>query len=282
MPDPPEVDYLSEELGLTEYEATALQNLLVVGQTTAPNLAEATGIPKARIYGVLESLADDGYIEIIPERPKVYQPKPPGSILDRAVENHRQEFERFRRGIEGIRSDFLDAFEPLYDQATEDVTPTEELFYVVDVGDPSERETRTLYDESEDEVYVLTKSFEYFESVEPAIKRALGRGVRMRILFLHPDMLSVRNREVQADIIGTLSESYPGIEFRFSDKKLPLRGTFIDPSMEYDTGKAIFLVEEPDIPLHMRQAAVTENGSLVAAMSRYFSLIWDHDSTSDV
>ncbi len=282
MTDPPEVDYLSEKLGLTEYEATALQNLLVVGQTTAPNLAEATGIPKARIYGVLDSLADDGYIEIIPERPKVYQPKPPGRILDRAVENHRQEFEQFQRQIEGLRSEFLDTFGPLYEQATEDVTPTEELFYVVDVGEPSERQTRTIYDASESEIHVLTKSFEYFESVEPAVERALDRGVRMRVLFLHPDMLSTENRDIQAEIVATLRESYRDIDFRFSETKLPLRGTLIDPSMEYDTGKAIFLVEEPEIPLHMRQAAVTDNGSLVAGMRRYFSLVWDHDSTSGI
>jgi hypothetical protein len=48
--------------------------------------------------------------------------------------------------------------------------------------------------------------------------------------------------------------------------------------MDYETGTAIFLVEEKDVPLHMRQAAVTENGSFVAGMDRYFSLIWEYDS----
>jgi sugar-specific transcriptional regulator TrmB len=88
MTDAP-VDML-ERLGLTEYEQTALAELLALGRTTAPNLAEATGIPKARIYGVLDSLADRGYIEVIPGRPKEYQPKPPEEVLDRAVENHGQ------------------------------------------------------------------------------------------------------------------------------------------------------------------------------------------------
>ncbi|TKX52678.1 TrmB family transcriptional regulator, partial [Halorubrum sp. SP9] len=36
-------------LDLTEYEADALEELLLLGRTTAPDLAEATGIPKARI-----------------------------------------------------------------------------------------------------------------------------------------------------------------------------------------------------------------------------------------
>jgi hypothetical protein len=49
--------------------------------------------------------------------------------------------------------------------------------------------------------------------------------------------------------------------------------------MDYDTGKAIFLVEEKDVPLHMRQAAVTKNGSFVAGMDRYFTLTWEYEST---
>lgn len=58
------------------------------------------------------------------------------------------------------------------------------------------------------------------------------------------------------------------------------RGTIADPSMDYDTGKAIFLVEEKDVPLHMRQAAVTDNGSFVAGLDRYFTLTWEYESVA--
>ena len=51
--------------------------------------------------------------------------------------------------------------------------------------------------------------------------------------------------------------------------------------MDYDTGKAIFLVEEEDVPLYMRQAAVTENESFVAGMGRYCDLIWEYDSVGE-
>ncbi|MDY7080895.1 MAG: helix-turn-helix domain-containing protein, partial [Halobacteria archaeon] len=100
---------------------------------------EATGIPKARIYGVLDSLADQGYVKVIPGRPKEYQSKPPDEILERAKENRRQEYELRRDEIEDMSDDFLDRFQPAYESASEDITPTEELFYVVDVGEASER-----------------------------------------------------------------------------------------------------------------------------------------------
>lgn len=270
-----------ETLGLTEYERTALEELLTLGRTTAPNLAEATGIPKARIYGVLDSLSDRGYIKVIPGRPKEYQAKPPGEILDRAVENRRQDFEGFVDRVEGFREDFLAEFEPRFESASEDIRPAEELFHVVDVGEPSERETRRLYREADERVDVVTKSFEYFDSVEPAVASARDRGVDVSVLMLDPTQLSTEPRDepaIQADIVDRIRSEYPSVDVRFSTGKLPFRGTITDPSMDYETGTAILLVEEEDVPNHMRQAAITENGSFVAGLKRYFDLVWAHES----
>ncbi|UTF55434.1 helix-turn-helix domain-containing protein [Natronosalvus rutilus] len=61
---------LLEQLDLKEYEATALAHFLEFGRATAPTISEATGIPKARVYGVLESLSDKGFIKIIPRSAK--------------------------------------------------------------------------------------------------------------------------------------------------------------------------------------------------------------------
>jgi sugar-specific transcriptional regulator TrmB len=270
---------LLEQLGLTEYEQQALAELLTLGRTTAPNLAEATGIPKARIYGVLDALADRGFIKVVPGRPKEYQPKPPDAILDRAIENRRQEFEQFTTQLSEMRDAFLDEFQPRYEQASEEITPAEELFYVVDVGDPSERETRRLYNDASDAVYVITNSFDYFESVESTVADAIDR-VGVDALFLHPDLLPAEKAARQADVVEYIEGSYPELGMRFSTGRLPWRGTLIDPSLEYDSGEAIFLVEEPTVPNHMRQAAITENGSFVAGLKRYFDLIWEYESVA--
>ena len=279
-PDQDPTDLL-QELDLKEYEAKALARLLRSGRTTAPDIAEATGIPKARIYGVLDSLADRGFIEVIPGRPKHYQPKSPEAILERAKENRRQQFEDFRGEVDAMRPDFLEVFEPMYEQAEEAVSPISELFHVVDVGEPSETETRRLYRIADDSVYVITNSFAYFDDVEPAVASALDEGVDVSVLFLNPELLPEKNRGRQAEIVERIESEYPGIDFRFSEEVLPWRGTFVDPSMEYDSGQAIFLVEETDVPDYKRQAAITENGSFVAGMLRYFELIWEYESAAD-
>lgn len=279
MDAPTDPTDLLQQLDLTEYEATALSFLLETGRTTAPDVVDATGIPQARVYGVLDSLADAGFIKVIPGRPKEYQPKSPGEILDRATENRRQAYEDYRSEVDGLREEFLETFEPLYERADEELTPTAELFHVVDVGEPSETETRRLYQDAEEAVYVITNSFAYFPDIEPAVANAVDRGVDVSVLFLDPGHLPAEKAAVQREIVKGLETDYPEIEFRFSEELLPWRGTFIDPSMDYDSGKAIFLVEEPDVPNHKRKAAITENGSFVAGMKRYLKLIWKYEST---
>ena len=275
-----------DRIGLTEYEERALSALLGLGRTSAPTLAEATDIPKARIYGVLDALADRGFVEVIPGRPKEYRSRSPAELLDRAVENRRRAHEQFREEIEASREEFLAEFGPRYEHATED-TSTGELFSVLDVGEPSEAETRRLYRAAEREVDVITTSFEYLDAVASALADALDRDIDVRVLMLHPehvpasDRSAPEKRDVQATIVDRLATEHPGVEIRFSTGKLPWRGTLADPSMAYDSGRAVLLVEENDVPNDIRQAAVTENGSFVAGLKRYFDLIWAHESVAE-
>lgn len=268
---------LFEPLELTEYEADALEMLLELGRTTAPDLADATGIPKARIYGVLDELADRGFIQVTPTRPKQYDAKPPEEILDRAVEWRRQSFESQRQQIETVRDEFENVFGPLYERASEDLSPTEELFHVVNVGEPSERETQIIYQNTTERLHILTKSFEYFESVEPAFAEAIDRGIELRVLFLDPTLLEPGNESIQETMVQRIREEYPSVDIRFSATRLPWRGTIADPSLDYDSGEAVLLVEEENVPLHKRQAAITDNASFVAGLNRYFTLTWEHD-----
>jgi len=83
---------------------------------------------------------------------------------------------------------------------------------------------------------------------------------------------------VQSEVMKMLKADMDA-EVRLSKTPLPLRGSIVDPSYDYRTGKAIFVVEDPETPLYLRDAAVTENPSLVAGMKKYFDLIWKYEST---
>lgn len=267
-------------LDLTEYEEDALEELLLLGRTTAPDLAEATGIPNARIYGVLDSLAEAGYVKVTPGRPKQYQPHDPETLIDRAVANHRDSYERFKRDVDRVADSFIDSYTPVQNRSVDELSPTEDLFHVVDVGTPSERETRRLFREADQQVFVLTKSFGYIDAIAPAVEDAVERGVDVDVLMVSPEHLSDENSRRQREIRSLLADSLPSVTVRVTDIVLPWRGTFADPDLQYETGQGLLLVEQEEVPNHLRQAAVTDNPAFVAGLWQYFDLVWSHESKS--
>lgn len=64
------------------------------------------------------------------------------------------------------------------------------------------------------------------------------------MLLLGKEFLSEYSRKVQEKVLKSLKKEVKA-EVRLSKTVLPLRGTIIDPSYEYKTGKAIFVVEDP-------------------------------------
>jgi sugar-specific transcriptional regulator TrmB len=265
-------------LDLTEYEETALEELLLLGRTTAPDLAEATGIPKARIYGVLDALSEAGYVKVIPGRPKQYQPHDPEALVERAIMNKQDSYERFKREAARVADEFVDSYSPVRNREIDELSPTEDLFYVVDVGEPSEQETRRLFREADEEIFVLTKSFGYIDAIEPAMRSAIDAGVTVDVLMLAPDHLTSENRQEQEEIRSFLTDRFPSVTVRLTDRVLPWRGTFADPDLQYETGQGLLLVEQEEVPNHLRQAAVTENPAFVAGLWQYFDLLWHHES----
>ena len=121
---------------------------------------------------------------------------------------------------------------------------------------------------------------EYFETVEHALTDALDRGVDVRVLLLHPDELDPDERDRQRAVAERLAEYE--VSVRYSTEQLPWRGTFADPTFSYEGGEAILLVQEDDVPNHLRQAAITENGAFVAGLGRFFDLTWQYESVASV
>jgi len=59
-----QVKFLLMNMGLNDYQASALSHLLYLGETKAMTLSKASGVPNARIYGVLDELSQRGFITV--------------------------------------------------------------------------------------------------------------------------------------------------------------------------------------------------------------------------
>ena len=71
-----------ESLGLTSYETKVYLSLLETGSMTASNISKKSGVPYSKIYEVLNSLEDKGWLEIDSSRPQKFFPKSPLTALE--------------------------------------------------------------------------------------------------------------------------------------------------------------------------------------------------------
>lgn len=69
------------EMGLTTYEIDAYLALLESGQMTAMEISKKGKVPYSKVYEVLDSLRDKGWIKRVESRPNRYYPLPPIQAL---------------------------------------------------------------------------------------------------------------------------------------------------------------------------------------------------------
>ncbi len=77
-----------KKVGLTEYEAKVYLALLSTHLGTATKTAEKSGVPRTKIYFVLESLKDKGWVKIYSGVPLLFKAVEPFSVFEKAKEDY--------------------------------------------------------------------------------------------------------------------------------------------------------------------------------------------------
>ncbi|MFC4245568.1 TrmB family transcriptional regulator [Natribaculum luteum] len=99
------------ELGLSSYEEKVYRTLLVTGAATATNVSDASGVPKGRIYDVLNSLEARQLIRTQATDPTRYVAEQPDTVVDRLLAERtvelQQELARYREVANSVRSNLL-------------------------------------------------------------------------------------------------------------------------------------------------------------------------------
>ena len=270
-PDIVRVENTLRELGLGTYQSRVLAYLYALGKSKASEISKASGVPKAKIYAVLQELCTLRLAKQTGTKPLQFEPIDPQIGLENLKIAKKDQFQREINAIAEIAASRLDLLQSLYEKSL--TTETEEEFLeIITVGTASEIETRKLYLKAKKEINVVSRAFEYLPKVKDSLEPQLRQGVSLRAILLNEDYLSPRDLTTQTQMKALLSTM--GAEVRVSPDKLPIRFTLIDPSFDYDSGAVLFLVEEESIPVFMRFAVLSENHSLAAGFKQYFDLLW--------
>lgn len=99
------------ELGLSTYEEQVYRTLLVNGATTAADLSDASGVPRGRIYDVLNNLESRQLVHAQSTEPTQYAPVEADTAVSRLLAERtvelQQEWRRYREVATTVRSNLL-------------------------------------------------------------------------------------------------------------------------------------------------------------------------------
>jgi hypothetical protein len=79
---------LLRRVGLTEYEAKTYLALLNTHLSTATKAAEKSGVPRTRIYSVLETLKEKGWVKVYSGVPLLFRAVEPMAVFEKAKEDY--------------------------------------------------------------------------------------------------------------------------------------------------------------------------------------------------
>jgi sugar-specific transcriptional regulator TrmB len=79
-----------KRVGLTEYEAKAYLALLNAHLSTATQVSEKSGVPRTKIYAILESLETKGWITILSGVPLLFKAVTPAKVFEQIKEDYTE------------------------------------------------------------------------------------------------------------------------------------------------------------------------------------------------
>lgn len=96
-----------QKLGLNLYEAKAYASLLKIGTANAYKVSKESGIPRARIYDVLETLTKRGLamMEESSENSRIYTPVPSKVFLEKTKKEWENDFEEITNALSELETE---------------------------------------------------------------------------------------------------------------------------------------------------------------------------------
>ena len=244
-------------LGLTGYEARAYLALTRRGVATGAELARLAGLPRQRIYDVLEGLVERGFATMRAGRPLRYSAVAPAEAIGRLLEERRRELAE----AETLASELAERLAAAYEAGRDHTDP---LGFIEVLREPRAIAARfaELQAAAQSEILVFTKppyATPPAENVEGLrlLERGTARSVYERSLFEHPDAVEAVEQFVTA-----------GEEARVVDE-LPLKLAIIDERI------AMFSLKDPVAGGDELTILVVEHPALAALLRIAFDAVWE-------
>jgi len=205
-----EIDEVLKEIGFNEYKAKIYKTLLSLVTATPREIAKEANVPVTRAYGVLEELAKEGFVVVLPGKPVRYRALPLSSailpVLETKANKIKELEEKVKKAEEEIALSPLPKKEILFFQGWDTIRK----IFLKDTAD------------SKSEILLFVRfgqmDTEMWEKLENAIKkdisiRVLGPYIKER------ETTMFKYKNIGCKVIKNFP-SFPLVTFSVRDKRL--------------------------------------------------------------
>jgi len=249
-------------LGLNRYEAAVYVSLIGRNRFTATEIATQAGVPRQRVYDVLESLAAKGLcVKRVGERKRTYSAVDPSVALSTLLTSYQEQqaLENQRRAA--ILEAILPSLTQMYSSGQGEVDPLDYIEVLTDRRQVAER-VMTLSRQARQEILMLFKQpivagiEENVAEAHTVAGRIVRRGVYEESAADAPELFNLVRQ------FHTLGE---GIRFV---PELPIKVNL------YDERIAVILLQDPISDQSSLTCLVIEHTSMAKALKVAFESLW--------
>jgi sugar-specific transcriptional regulator TrmB len=167
-----------QKFGLNEYEARAYFALLNFGAAKAGAISLKSEVPQSKIYSVLQSLMSKQLVEMLDGRPKEFRAVHPDVAFRTLLAEKQKELKELKEEIDVVsRLLKLETGKSITSGIwTIKGKKWKEFFNKI----------AEMVDRSEKYVYGITKNYSFTARLAQAVKAAVKRGVKVKVIGLQP------------------------------------------------------------------------------------------------
>ena len=246
-----------QDVGLNAYESRAYLVLIGHASFKALEVAGRAGIPRQKIYEVLDSLVEKGFVRVVQGKAKLFSAVEPSLALEGYLNRKKESFEsewQERVRLAGMLGEDLTQ---TFTDGNQGHGPLDYLRIVADTGQIAEEYRRMLLACEKEYLEFARPPYGVDPGREPILQQMLAKGLACRLLF----MAGTFDR----DQLAPLKEA--GAKLK-TIEALPMKLAV------FDRGRGMISLNDPVVTNPQITALVFEHESLASAMGTLFEDLW--------
>lgn len=248
-----------QDIGLNAYESRAFLVLIGHSSFKALEVAGRANIPRQKIYEVLDSLVEKGFVRVVQGKAKQFSAVEPKLALEGYLNRKKRSFEREwseRNRLAGMLSTDL---EQVFTSGNQGRGPLNFLRIVSDTAQIAEEFRRMLAESEKEYLEFARPPYGVHPGREPAVRQLAAKGVECRLLF---------QDHLGDDQSGLEALQTAGAELRVITG-LPMKLAL------FDNRRGMISLDDPVVGHSQITALVFDHSSMASAMRSLFEEFWN-------